>query len=80
VNTKIPSYEGLHDITSCDLPPNRRPLLVNRVDDRIGTLALPVDHEKIIGIVGMNITILSCIFTFLFMYFIYYPLYIDLFS
>jgi hypothetical protein len=50
------------------------------VDDRIGTLALPVDHEKIIGIVGMNITILSCIFTFLFMYFIYYPLYIDLFS
>lgn len=51
VNTLIPSYEGMHDITNTDLPPNRKPLLVQRVDDRIGTLTLPIDHEKIIGIV-----------------------------
>lgn len=51
VNTKIPSYEGMHDITFCDLPPNRKPLLVNRVDDKIGSLTLPIDHEKIIGII-----------------------------
>lgn len=41
----------MHDITNCDLPPNRRPLLVNRVDDRIGTLALPIDFDKVIGVI-----------------------------
>lgn len=51
VNTKIPSYEGMHDITNCDLPPNRRPLLVTRVDDRIGTLSLPIDFSKVIGVI-----------------------------
>jgi len=51
VNTRIPNFEGLHDVTYCDLPPNRKPLLVQRVDDRIGLTSLPFDHEKIIGIV-----------------------------
>lgn len=51
VNTRIPSYEGMHDITSCELPPHRRPILVGRVDDRVGTFSLPIDHDKIIGIV-----------------------------
>lgn len=52
VNTLIPNFEGLHDVGYIDTPPNRRPLLIQRVDDRCGLTSLPIDHEKIIGIVG----------------------------
>ncbi|CAL5866363.1 uncharacterized protein PFLUO_LOCUS571 [Penicillium psychrofluorescens] len=52
VNTSIPSFEGLHDIASFnDLPPNRKPYLITKPEDRIGTTYIPVDPEKVIAIV-----------------------------
>ena len=51
VNTASPNYEGLHDITMTDLPPNRKPYLVMSPEDRIGTPHVPVDPEKVIAIV-----------------------------
>lgn len=34
VNTSIPSYRKLHDVCKDMKPPARRPVLINRVDDR----------------------------------------------
>ncbi|KAJ5079356.1 acetyl-coa hydrolase [Anaeramoeba ignava] len=51
VNTTIPSYKGLHDIVRDEKPPFRRPYLISRVDDRIGTIHIPVDSDKIVAIV-----------------------------
>lgn len=39
VNTKIPSFEGLHDITMCRKPPSRLPYLALGTEDRIGTVS-----------------------------------------
>lgn len=55
INTTGPSWEGLHDITFTDLPPYRKPYLVMRCEDRIGGPHLPVDPEKIVGIVESTI-------------------------
>jgi acetyl-CoA hydrolase len=51
VNTSLPSFEGLHDITFTDLPPNRKPYLIMNVEDRVGTTSIPIDPEKVVGIV-----------------------------
>jgi acetyl-CoA hydrolase len=51
VNTALPSFEGLHDITMTDLPPRRKPYLITSVEDRIGTTSIPIDPEKVVGIV-----------------------------
>ncbi|RFU36170.1 hypothetical protein B7463_g158, partial [Scytalidium lignicola] len=51
VNTSMPSFEGLHDITMTDLPPGRKPYLIMAPEDRIGTTYIPVDSEKIVAIV-----------------------------
>ncbi|KAG0168117.1 acetyl-CoA hydrolase [Apophysomyces sp. BC1034] len=51
VNTRIPSFEGLHDITMCSLPPNRKPYLIMSTEDRIGTNAIPIDLDKVIAVV-----------------------------
>lgn len=51
VNTAAPSFEGLHDITMCDLPPRRKPYLIMAPEDRIGTPHVPVDPERVIAIV-----------------------------
>ncbi|KAH9907819.1 acetyl-CoA hydrolase [Xylariomycetidae sp. FL2044] len=51
VNTSIPSFEGLHDITMTDLPPRRKPYLVMDVEDRIGSTSVPIDPEKVVGVV-----------------------------
>jgi acetyl-CoA hydrolase len=51
VNTSIPSYKGLHDIVPDMVPPNRRPFLISRVDDRVGQPFIQVDPDKIVGIV-----------------------------
>jgi acetyl-CoA hydrolase len=51
LNTAMPSHEGLHDIVMLDIPPNRKPYLVSRVDDRIGTTYIPCDPDKIVGII-----------------------------
>lgn len=39
VNTRIPSFEGLHDINMGTLPPNRKPYLIMNTEDRIGTVS-----------------------------------------
>lgn len=39
VNTRIPSFEGLHDINMCSLPPYREPYMIRKTDDRIGTVS-----------------------------------------
>ncbi|KAI8081738.1 acetyl-CoA hydrolase [Halteromyces radiatus] len=54
VNTKIPSFEGLHDIVGCSLPPRRKPYLIMGVEDRIGQCAIPVDTDKVLAIVESN--------------------------
>jgi acetyl-CoA hydrolase len=51
VNTSLPSFEGLHDITMTDLPPRRKPYLITTVEDRIGTTSIPIDPEKVVGII-----------------------------
>jgi acetyl-CoA hydrolase len=51
VNTSIPSFDGLHDITLTDLPPRRKPYLIMAPEDRIGLTSMPIDTEKVVGIV-----------------------------
>ncbi|KAG9243042.1 acetyl-CoA hydrolase [Calycina marina] len=51
VNTSMPSFEGLHDISFTSLPPNRKPYLIMAPEDRIGTTYIPIDTEKVIAIV-----------------------------
>ncbi|KAI8143327.1 acetyl-CoA hydrolase [Fennellomyces sp. T-0311] len=51
VNTRIPSFEGLHDITMGSNPPYRKPYLIMSTEDRIGTTAIPIDQDKILAIV-----------------------------
>lgn len=51
LNTSIPSFEGLHDIVMPARPPNKKPYLISKVDDRIGTTFVPCDQEKIVAIV-----------------------------
>ncbi|KAI9275735.1 acetyl-CoA hydrolase [Phascolomyces articulosus] len=51
VNTSIPSFEGLHDITMCRQPPSRLPYLILGPEDRIGTAGVPIDPEKVIAVV-----------------------------
>ncbi|KAF7552790.1 hypothetical protein G7Z17_g4089 [Cylindrodendrum hubeiense] len=51
VNTAIPSFKGLHDITYTDLPPYRTPYQITGVRDRVGTESLAIDPSKIVAIV-----------------------------
>ncbi|KAJ2894951.1 Acetyl-CoA hydrolase [Zalerion maritima] len=51
VNTALPSFEGLHDITMTDLPPRRKPYLIMGVEDRIGTTSIPIDPEKVVAVI-----------------------------
>jgi acetyl-CoA hydrolase len=40
VNTRIPSFEGLHDLNPSRLPPHRKPYLIMAVEDRIGNVSI----------------------------------------
>ncbi|KAA8910220.1 hypothetical protein TRICI_004238 [Trichomonascus ciferrii] len=51
LNTKLPSFEGLHDINMPINPPYRTPYQITSVSDRCGTPGVPIPPEKIIGIV-----------------------------
>ena len=33
-----------------DLPPRRKPYLIMGVEDRIGTTSVPIDCEKVVGV------------------------------
>jgi acetyl-CoA hydrolase len=50
VNTRLPSFEGLHDIVLPELPPKRKAFAINQVDDRIGSVSIPCDPAKVIAI------------------------------
>src|SRR5690554_47615 len=49
-----PNLEGLHDIYIPTYRPNRQPIPLLKVDDRIGTPAIPVDPSRIAAIVVTN--------------------------
>jgi acetyl-CoA hydrolase len=51
VNTGQPSFEGIHDIVSCNHPPNRQVLNITKASSRIGTTYCPCDPSKIIAVV-----------------------------
>lgn len=50
-NTQPLALEGIHDIYNVDVPPNRKPIPLVAVDDKIGTNYIPCDKEKIAAIV-----------------------------
>lgn len=49
-----PKLEGLHDIYIPSYRPTRTPVPLVKVDDRIGSTAIPIDPAKIVGIVFTN--------------------------
>ena len=49
-----PNLEGLHDIYIPTYRPTRTPIPLTRVDDRIGSGAIPIPPEKIVAIVVSN--------------------------
>lgn len=51
VNTKTPSFEGIHDIDMPVNPPHRQPYPHTTSDYRIGRTAIPVDPSKVVAIV-----------------------------
>jgi succinyl-CoA:acetate CoA-transferase len=55
VNTAQPQgLEGIHDIYSPLSPPDRKPIPIEKVNDRIGTVTLPCPIEKIAAIVASD--------------------------
>ncbi|MBT2569985.1 acetyl-CoA hydrolase/transferase family protein [Planococcus sp. ISL-110] len=44
-------FKGVHDIYEPGMQGQRSPIPLTRVDDRIGTIGIPVDFEKVRGIV-----------------------------
>jgi len=44
-------FEGMHDIYSVPLPPNRKPILITKPDDRIGDPYMRVDPAKVVAVV-----------------------------
>ncbi|CAK9441634.1 uncharacterized protein LODBEIA_P55020 [Lodderomyces beijingensis] len=51
VNTKTPSFEGIHDIDMPVNPPFRQPYPHTSADYRVGVTSIPVDPEKVVAIV-----------------------------
>ena len=51
INTTGPSFDGLHDVTFTELPPHRKPFMVTKPSDRIGTPHMAVDPDKIVAII-----------------------------
>lgn len=55
VNTKLPVLEGMHDVECTVRPPHRKPFLISRVDDRIGSAYQYIESDKIVAIVESNL-------------------------
>jgi len=51
VNTKTPSFEGIHDIDIPVNPPFRQPYPHTSSDFKVGRTAIPVDPSKVVAIV-----------------------------
>ena len=56
INTSPPlSLEGVHDIYTPANPPNRKPIPITNVDDRIGYDYIPCEPKKIVAVVITDI-------------------------
>lgn len=51
INTRIPSFEGLHDCLEFTNPPHKIIFPIHKVSDRIGSTSIPCDPNKIFAIV-----------------------------
>eukprot|EP00761_Pharyngomonas_kirbyi_P012283 gb/GECH01012310.1/.p1 GENE.gb/GECH01012310.1/~~gb/GECH01012310.1/.p1 ORF type:complete len:523 (+),score=160.43 gb/GECH01012310.1/:1-1569(+) len=51
VNTRIPSFEGIHDLHHIADPPNRQPININSVTQRVGDSSIAIDPSKIEAII-----------------------------
>ncbi|KAK9461410.1 uncharacterized protein V1516DRAFT_707579 [Lipomyces oligophaga] len=51
VNTKLPNFEGIHDIMIPEDPPYRKPFLVSSVEERMGLPYIPLDFSKVVAVV-----------------------------
>jgi len=51
INTGSPSFEGMHDIDYCRMPPYKKVLPITDCRQRIGTPWVPTDKHKIVAIV-----------------------------
>lgn len=51
LNTKTPSFEGVHDIDMPVNPPFRRPYPHTSADYRVGRTAIPVDPSRVVAVV-----------------------------
>ncbi|MDR1710189.1 MAG: acetyl-CoA hydrolase/transferase family protein, partial [Candidatus Accumulibacter sp.] len=49
-----PMLEGMHDIYSIGLPPNRKPIPITAASDRVGEGYLRVDPKKVVAVVETN--------------------------
>ena len=57
INTSIPlNFKGIHDITSHEAYPNRKPVAITKPDSRIGQDFIAIDREKVIGLVYTNLS------------------------
>src|SRR5690606_26343700 len=55
INTAMPeSMEGIHDIYTPEPQGQRKPIPIEKPSDRIGTVGIPVDPEKVKGIVFLH--------------------------
>ncbi len=50
-NFQPPELEGIHDIALLGLAPNRKPLAITKVSDRIGSPYMDVDPNKVVAVV-----------------------------
>ncbi|SNX54690.1 acetyl-CoA hydrolase/transferase family protein [Thermoanaerobacterium sp. RBIITD] len=56
INTSQPlELEGMHDVYEPKDPPNRKPIPITSVSDRIGTPYIPCDPDKIVAVVFTDI-------------------------
>lgn len=50
-----PNSKGIHDVYEPLDPPYRKPIMIEKVTDRIGTPYLQIDPKKVVGVVECNI-------------------------
>ncbi|KAJ7878987.1 hypothetical protein B0H14DRAFT_2710106 [Mycena olivaceomarginata] len=55
VNTHLPNLEGLHDISTSYIPPNRQPYLISHPEDRIGKTSIAIDPDRVVAIVESHL-------------------------
>lgn len=56
INTSQPlTLKGMHDIYTLENPPHRKPIPILKSNDKIGTPYIPLDEDKVLGIVITDI-------------------------